>query len=75
VVLADQEADHNALRKIRATYEDALNNKRSDKVKPLLADGFTGVMISGEEIKSFEDLQAFLEEGLESHRCGRAAIT
>jgi len=59
VVLADQEADHNALRKIRATYEDALNNNDLTKVKPLLADGFTGVMISGEEIKSFEDLQAF----------------
>jgi ketosteroid isomerase-like protein len=57
--VADEEADHNALRKIRATYEDALNNNDLTKVKPLLADGFTGVMISGEEIKSFEDMQAF----------------
>ena len=56
---ADEEADHNALRAIRAMYEDALNNNDLAKIKPLLADGFTGVMISGEELKSFEDLQVF----------------
>ena len=59
VVLADEEADHNALRKLRATYEDALNNNGLTRLKPALADGFTGVMISGEEIKNYEDLQAF----------------
>ena len=59
VVQADEEADHNALRKLRATYEDALNNNDMTKLKPALADGFSGVMISGDEIKSFEDLQAF----------------
>jgi ketosteroid isomerase-like protein len=56
---ADEEADRSALRKISATYEDALNSNDLAKLKPLLADGFTGVMISGDEIKSFEDLQAF----------------
>lgn len=56
---ADEEADHNALRAIRATYEDALNNNDLTKIKPLLAEGFTGVMISGEELKSFENLQTF----------------
>lgn len=59
VLLADEDADRNALRKLSSTYEDALNNKDLGKIKPALADGFTGVMISGEEIKSFEDLQAF----------------
>lgn len=54
-----READHNALRKLRSTYEDAVNNNDLTKIKPLLADGFTAVMISGEEIKSFEDMQAF----------------
>ena len=56
---AGRAADHDALRKLRATYEDAVNSNDLTKLKPLLADGFTGVMISGEEIKSFEDLQAF----------------
>jgi ketosteroid isomerase-like protein len=56
---ADRAADHDSLRKLRATYEDAVNNNDLTKLKPLLADGFTGVMISGEEVKSFEDLQAF----------------
>jgi ketosteroid isomerase-like protein len=59
LLLADEDADRNALRKLSSTYEDALNNNDLGKIKPALADGFTGVMISGEEIKSFEDLQAF----------------
>ena len=56
---ADRATDHDALRKLRATYEDAINNNDLTKLKPLLADGFTGVMISGEEVRSFEELQAF----------------
>ena len=56
---AGRAADHDALRKLRAVYEDAVNSNDLAKVKPLLAEGFTGVMISGEEIRSFEDLQAF----------------
>lgn len=59
LVRADEEADHNALRKMRATYEDALNNNDLSKIKPMLADGFSGVMLSGQEVKSFEDLQGF----------------
>jgi ketosteroid isomerase-like protein len=59
MLLADEEADHNALRKLRATYEDAVNHNDLAKLKPVLADGFTGVMISGDEVKSFEDLEAF----------------
>jgi ketosteroid isomerase-like protein len=55
-------ADHDALRKLRAVYEDAVNNHDLAKLKPMLADGFTGVMISGEEVKSFDDLQAFWEK-------------
>jgi ketosteroid isomerase-like protein len=54
-----REQDHDALRRLRAVYEDAVNNNDLSKVKPLLAEGFTGVMISGEELKSYEDLVAF----------------
>jgi uncharacterized protein (TIGR02246 family) len=49
------------LRKIGATYEDALNSRDPDKIKPLLADGFTGVVVSGDEVRTFEDLRAFLK--------------
>ncbi len=56
---ADENADHDALRKLRAIYEDAVNTNDLSKLKPILGDGFTGVMISGEEIRSFEELQAF----------------
>jgi hypothetical protein len=56
------EADHDALRKIRSTYEDALNNRDLEKIKPLLADGFTGVVVSGDEVRTFEDMQAFMNK-------------
>lgn len=62
MTLADENADHDALRKIRSTYEDALNNRDLEKIQPLLADGFTGVVILGDEIKSFEDLQVFMKK-------------
>jgi ketosteroid isomerase-like protein len=52
-------ADYDALRHLRSTYEDALSSNNLAEVKPLLAAGFTGVMISGEEIKSYEDFEAF----------------
>ena len=51
-------ADYDALRHLRSTYEDALSSNNLAEVKPLLAAGFTGVMISGEEIKSYEDFEA-----------------
>jgi ketosteroid isomerase-like protein len=56
------EADHDALRKIRSTYEDALNNRDLEKIKPLLADGFSGVVLSGDEVRTFEDIQAFMNK-------------
>jgi len=55
------EADHNALRKIRATYEDALNTRDLEPIRPLLADGFSGVVVSGEEVRTFEDVEKFLK--------------
>jgi ketosteroid isomerase-like protein len=51
--------DYDALRNLRSIYEDALNNNDAAMIKPLLADGFTGVMISGEEVKSYDDFDAF----------------
>lgn len=59
LVLADQEADHNELRRMRSIYEDSLNTNDLSKIKPLMADGFSVVMISGEEIKSFDEMTAF----------------
>jgi ketosteroid isomerase-like protein len=62
VLAADNDghdSDRDALRKLCATYEDAVNSNNLSKLKPLLADGFTGVMESAEEIKSYNDLEAF----------------
>jgi uncharacterized protein (TIGR02246 family) len=60
--MTNEHNDREALRKIRSTYEDALNNRDLEKIRPLLADDFTGVVISGDEVRSFEDIEAFLHK-------------
>jgi ketosteroid isomerase-like protein len=62
MTLANENADRDALRKIRSTYEDALNTRDLEKIQPLLADGFTGVVVSGDEVKCFEDMRTFMNK-------------
>ncbi|WP_321476135.1 DUF4440 domain-containing protein [uncultured Paludibaculum sp.] len=52
-------SDYDALRRLKSIYEDALNNNDLPKVKPLLADGFSCVMLSGEEVKTYDEFVAF----------------
>ena len=54
-----RDADRDALRKLSATYEDAVNNSDLKKLKPLFTEDFSVVMESSEEIKSFDNLEAF----------------
>ena len=57
---ADLEAEHNALRKMKALYEDVLNNgKDPDVFAPYLAKNFVGSLATGDEVRSIEDLKAF----------------
>ena len=56
---ADEEADHEALRGLKATYERALNEDKLELLKPHLAEGFTGVMMTSEPVAGFEALQAY----------------
>lgn len=58
-VHADVEADHNALRKIKVVYEDAMNSGDLDKLRPYVTNGFTAVMATGEEVKGIDELKAF----------------
>jgi len=59
ILMAQDEAEHAALRKLRTAYEEALNSNQVEKLKPILAENFTGVMITAEEVKGFEELQAY----------------
>lgn len=58
-VHADAEADHNALRKIKVVYEDAMNSGDLDKLRPYIASGFTAVMATGDEVKGIDELKTF----------------
>jgi len=56
------EADHEALRKIKAAYEDAIKSNDLKKMAPYLGQGVSGVMLTGEEVKGLEGLQAYWDK-------------
>ena len=58
-VKADEEADHVALRALVQEYESAIKESDPSVLKPHLAETFSGVMVTGEEIDSFDSLQAY----------------
>jgi ketosteroid isomerase-like protein len=58
---ADEEADHEALRQLVREYEAAVQKGDPSLLQPHLAAGFTGVMITGEAVDSFESLDAYWE--------------
>jgi ketosteroid isomerase-like protein len=56
---ADEEADHTALQELVKKYEEVVQKGDPSLLKPYLAPGFTGVMVTGEEVSSFESLDAY----------------
>jgi ketosteroid isomerase-like protein len=54
-----QEADKQALRDLKATYERAVAEKDLDLIKPHLADDFTAVMLTGDEVKDYDGIKAY----------------
>ena len=59
VAYADDESERTELRKIKAAYEEAVNTSHPEKIAPYLATNVTGVMVTGEEVKSFDGLEAY----------------
>ena len=55
----DQEADHEALRRLRASYEDAIRHNQIDALAPYFAADFHGVMVTGRAVNSFADVQQY----------------
>jgi ketosteroid isomerase-like protein len=58
-VRADEESDRAALRMIRTNYMQAANSGDPSKIAPFLSKDVTGVMVTGEEIKGLDGLDAY----------------
>lgn len=55
-VRADEAADHAALRAMKTLYEDALNRGDLSPLRGLPASHFSGVLLLGEEVHSYDEL-------------------
>ena len=53
------EAEHEALRKLKAAYEDAVGNSHIDALSGSFHSDFHGVMVTGRAVNSFADVQQF----------------
>jgi ketosteroid isomerase-like protein len=58
---ADQ-ADHAALRELVKVYEQTIQESKPELLKPYLADDFTGVMVTAEEVNSFASLDEYWQK-------------
>ena len=56
---AGREPDHEALRQLKAVYEQAAREGRPDLLEPHLDAQFTGVMVTGEQVDSFASLDSY----------------
>jgi ketosteroid isomerase-like protein len=56
---ADEQADHAALRSLVQEYEATIQKADPSLLKAYLADDFSGVMVTGEEVNSYESLDAY----------------
>jgi Ketosteroid isomerase homolog len=56
---APDEGEHEALRRLKSGYEDAIRNNRIDAMAPYFHSDFHGVMITGRAVNSFADVQQY----------------
>ena len=56
---ANEEADHEALRGLKAAYEEAVKNNRIEALAPHFHPEFHGAMVTGRAVNSFADVQQF----------------
>lgn len=54
-----EEAEHDALRRLRVVYENAVNEEKLDLLAPHLHPDFTGVMITGETVAGLDGLKQY----------------
>jgi len=53
------EAEHEALRRLKSGYEEAVRNNRIDGLAPYFHSDFHGVMATGRAVNSFADVQQY----------------
>lgn len=56
---AAEEAEHAAIRQLRALYEQAIRDGTPEKLAPHIASDFRGVMVTGRLVKNVEELQRY----------------
>jgi ketosteroid isomerase-like protein len=56
---AADEADHEALRQLKAAYERAISENNIDTLAPYFSDQFHGVMLTGRVVQNFDELKRF----------------
>jgi ketosteroid isomerase-like protein len=56
---ANEEADHEALRRLKTAYEEAVRNNRIDALAGQFHADFHGVMVTGRPVNSFADVQKY----------------
>lgn len=56
---ADEEADHEALRQVRALYEKAINEDQLDLMRPHVAEPLYGVMITSKRVSSVDEMKQY----------------
>lgn len=54
-----EEAEHEALRRLKSGYEEAVRNNRIDALAPYFHSDFHGVMVTGRAVNSFADVQQY----------------
>ncbi|HWP57521.1 MAG TPA: nuclear transport factor 2 family protein [Candidatus Acidoferrales bacterium] len=59
---ASEEADHEALRKIKATYEEVVRSEDLSRLFPHLGANLTAVTPTGDEVKGAQELQAYFKK-------------
>lgn len=55
----DEEADHEALRRLKDVYEQAVNGNQLDLLAPHLHPDFFGVMITNEHVRNVDEMRAY----------------
>jgi len=59
VVDASDEVEHEALRQLRALYEQAIRDNRIEALAPFLHEDFHGVMVTGRNVNGLEELKGY----------------
>lgn len=57
--LADEEADHQALRELRAIWERSINEDNLDLIAPHLGTPFHGVMMTSRPVSSLQEMKDY----------------